>query len=62
MPFFLLLLSLGITGLLLLIQAILFAPEGEEDSEGFHLTVPREPSNAAPAPSALTPADLVFFN
>ena len=39
MIFLLVFASLGATGLLLLVHAALFAPEGEEDAQGFHYIV-----------------------
>lgn len=47
MIFLLAITSLGVTGLLLLVHAALFAPEGEEDAQGFHYVVSRNPETTA---------------
>ena len=53
--------GLGAVGSLLLIHAMLFAPEGYEDQQGFHVINSQEDSGNAPAPNPLTTADLLFF-
>ncbi len=62
MTFLISLAGLGAIGLTLLFHAVLFAPEGEEDAQGFRLTVPEKPEPTTQEGSLLTPADLLFFN
>ena len=62
MFFILPILLLGVTGLFLMVRAACSAPEGEEDSQGFHLISPRESeSTGLTQANMLSASELVFF-
>ncbi len=53
--------GLGAIGFFLLIHAMLFAPEGCEDQQGFRVITPEDRKRDPSDPSPLTATDLMFI-
>ncbi len=62
MIFLLTFVGFSAAGLLLLIHAMIFAPEGYEDPQGFHIVTPQGGGQRASDPHPLSTADLAFLN